>query len=65
MLYPKIEDCVDRVRSKYALAVIVAKRVKELSYKMPGEFNTGNMKELSYALTEVLEGKIAPSIGGA
>ena len=63
MLYPKIEDCVKCAGSKYTLAVVLAKRVKELSYKMPGEFNTGNMKELSYALTEILDGKITPWIG--
>ena len=62
MLYPKIEDCVTRVGSKYALSVLLAKRVKELTYKMPGEFSGGNMKELSYALSEILDGKITPSI---
>ena len=60
MVYPKIEDCIERVGCKYTLTVIVAKRAKELTAKMPGEFVDGKTKELSYALGEVANGKIIP-----
>jgi len=63
MLYPKIEVCIDRAGSKYTLAVVVAKRVNDLISKMPGEFSDGNVKELTYALKEIADGKIAPCIG--
>ena len=43
MIYPKIEVCTSNIGSKYALAVVVGKRAKELVYKMPGEFQNGNM----------------------
>jgi DNA-directed RNA polymerase subunit omega len=60
MIQPRIEECLDKVDSKYALSVLVAKRVKELQYKMAGEFATSKTKELTYALQEVADGKIVP-----
>jgi len=62
MLYPKIEDCVKHTGCKYTLAMLTAKRVKELTVKMPGEFN-GSTKELTYALGEIASGKIVPWLG--
>jgi len=62
MLYPKIENCVAAVGDKYALAVIVAKRAKELTVKMPAEFTDGRPKEISYALNEIHDGKIVPTL---
>jgi DNA-directed RNA polymerase subunit omega len=59
MLYPKIEDCVEAVSCKYTLAVIVAKRAKELTMKMPAEFVDSKTKEITYALNEILNGKLA------
>jgi len=64
MIYPKIEDCVERAGGKYTLAVLVAKRAKDLTIKMPGEFSDGRIKELTYALDEVLGGKITPYASG-
>ena len=60
MLYPKIEDCIQKVGCKYTLTVLVAKRAKDLTSKMPGEFIDGRAKELTYALNEIVEGKIVP-----
>ena len=62
MLYPKIEDCMERAGNKYALAIMAAKRHKDLSAKMAGEFAGGTIKELSYALDEIANGKIAPFV---
>jgi len=66
MLYPKIEECIEKMGSKYALAVVVGKRAKELTFKMPGEFTGGNVKEISYALTEIESEEIVlQAISGA
>ena len=60
MLYPKIEECVEKVGCKYMLAALVAKRAKDLIVKMPGEFIDGKTKEISYTLNEIHTGKIIP-----
>ena len=65
MLYPKIEDCVAVTRCKYTLATIVFKRAKELSRTRPAEFVDSLSKEITYALNEVLNGKIAPNTGAS
>ena len=65
MIYPKIEECVERAGCKYTLAMVVAKRAKDLTVKMPGEFADGKIKEITYALREVFDGKITPfAVGG-
>jgi len=64
MIYPKIEDCVEKAGGKYTLTVMVSKRAKELTVKMPGEFSDGKIKELTYALNEVLNGKLIPFATG-
>ena len=63
MLYPKIEDCVAVFKCKYTLATIVFKRAKELARSRPAEFVDSASKEITYALNEVLNGKIAPNVG--
>ena len=65
MLYPKIEDCVAVTRCKYTLATIVFKRAKELTRARPAEFIDSATKEISYALSEILMGKVLPNTGGA
>jgi DNA-directed RNA polymerase omega subunit len=64
MIYPKIEDCVSAVACKYTLAIMVAKRAKELTMKMPAEFASSNTKEITYALNEVVTKKLAPVAAG-
>ena len=61
MLYPKIEDCIARATgSKYVLVSMVAKRAKDLAMRTPGQFQSGKEKEISYAMREVIDGKMAP-----
>jgi len=62
MLYPKNEDCIAIAGNKYTVASLVAKRMKELTAKMPGEFSSGNIKELTYAMSEIANGKIVPTV---
>jgi DNA-directed RNA polymerase omega subunit len=61
MLYPKIEDCVEKAGNcKYILVAEIAKRAKDLAVRMPGQFEAGKEKEISYALREVFDGKLMP-----
>lgn len=64
MIYPKIEQCIKNVGGKYTLAIIAAKRAKELSFKMASEFQNSKTKELTYALEEIADGKIVPHFAG-
>ena len=63
MLYPKIEDCVSAVKCKYTLAVVIAKRAKELAMKQPAEFVNSHTKEISYALNEIINHKLTLNVG--
>jgi len=63
MLYPKIEDCVAITKCKYTLSTIVFKRAKELTRSRPAEFVDSSSKEITYALNEILMGKIVPNMG--
>jgi len=63
MLYPKIEDCVAITKCKYTLATIVFKRAKELVRSRPADFVDSASKEITFALNEILMGKIVPSMG--
>ena len=65
MLYPKIEDCVEKVGCKYTLTIIAAKRAKELAMKSPAHFVNSKTKELSFALREIATGKIVVHRAGA
>jgi len=64
MIYPKIEDCIAKAGCKYTLAVLIAKRAKDLVAKNPTQFTGGAKKELSHALVEIAEGRIAPNMTG-
>ena len=58
MLYPKIETCVEKIGSKYALARVVGVRAQELQFKMAGEFQSGSLSAVTYALEEIENGEI-------
>lgn len=58
MLYPKIEDCVARVGCKYTLAVIAAKRSRDLTQKSYASFVDSRTKEITYALQEISDERI-------
>ena len=62
MLYPKIEDCVERTGSKYTLAIVAAKRGKDLVAKRPASFADSKTKELTFALYEIFEGSVIPTV---
>ena len=61
MLYPKIETCVEMAGSKYTLAIIAAKRGKDLVAKRPASFADSKTKELTFALYEIFDGDVVPT----
>ncbi|MCL2847100.1 MAG: DNA-directed RNA polymerase subunit omega [Firmicutes bacterium] len=58
MLYPKIEECVEKIGCKYTLTIVAAKRAKDLATKSPVNFQNSRTKEISFALREIAEGKV-------
>jgi DNA-directed RNA polymerase omega subunit len=64
MLYPKIEDCIEKAENcKYILVAEVAKRAKDLAVRAPGQFAVSKLKEISFALQEVFDDKLKPVLG--
>ena len=62
MIYPKIEDCISRAeQNKYVLATMVSKRAKDLITRNAGQVETGKEKQISYAMREIVDGKIVPT----
>lgn len=58
MLYPSIDELVEKVDSKYTLVVATAKRARklqEINMAMPDSSTT---KNVSHALWEIYEGKV-------
>ncbi len=55
---PAIDQLADKAGNKYILCCIIAKRAKELNIKQEkDEFKT-DVKTISYAANELMEGKI-------
>ena len=62
MIYPKIEDCIEKAEhNKYVLTAMVSKRAKDLIAHNQGQSATGKEKQISYAMREVADGKIVPA----
>jgi len=62
MEYFNIADSAQKVGNKYVLASITAKRIKDLNRTSPGLFSEGNVRELSYVLTEISAGKLVVAV---
>jgi len=58
MLYPKIEECIEKIGCKYTLTIVASKRAKDLTKNAYATFADSKTKELTYALTEVATGKL-------
>lgn len=62
MIYPKIEDCIAKAdHNKYVLTAMVSKRAKDLIAHNMGQSASGKEKQISYAMREVVDGKIVPT----
>ncbi len=57
-----VEDCLEKVPSRFALVVIAGKRAKQLLKGSQSLIeNKDNNKEVVVALREIAEGKAAPA----
>ncbi|MBO4822974.1 MAG: DNA-directed RNA polymerase subunit omega [Clostridia bacterium] len=62
MIYPKIEDCIEKAdHNKYVLTAMVSKRARDLIARNMGQNITGKEKQISLAMREVVDGKIVPT----
>lgn len=62
MIYPKIEDCIARAdNNKYVLTAMVSKRAKDLIAHSMGQNTVGKEKQISCAMREIVDGKLAPT----
>ena len=61
MLYPPIDELVEKVGNEYILTNLVAKRAKELEETIPEVIENSQEKAISLAAREVAEGKIVAS----
>lgn len=58
MLYPPVQELVDKVGSRYLLVNLVARRAREISQTAEDEQETLDRKPISIAIDEVYTGKL-------
>lgn len=59
MIYPSIDDLMQKVDSKYTLVITAAKRARMLNEGMPKFIETASHKDVSIALEEIAQDKIS------
>ena len=58
MIYPSIDEMLEKVDSRYSLVIMAAKRARSLRERHAARDETAVYKEVSTALEDVAEGKI-------
>ncbi len=58
MLYPSIDELVEKVDSKYTLVVATAKRARKLQERNMAMPDSSTTKNVSRALWEIYDGKV-------
>ncbi|NLP36185.1 MAG: DNA-directed RNA polymerase subunit omega [Firmicutes bacterium] len=58
MIYPSIDELMDKVDSKYTLVIATARRARMLNNGDPKLVETTALKDVSIALEEIAAGKI-------
>ncbi len=58
MLYPAINDLLDKVDSRYSLAMVIAKRARQLVDGAPKLVDTDSDRPVTIATYELYEDKI-------
>jgi DNA-directed RNA polymerase subunit omega len=59
MIYPSIDQLMDKVDSKYTLVIAAAKRARMLNEDAPRLVETNSTKSVSVALEEIASEKIS------
>ncbi|NLM53025.1 MAG: DNA-directed RNA polymerase subunit omega [Firmicutes bacterium] len=62
MIYPSIDDLMQKVDSKYTLVIAAAKRARMINNGDPKLVETTSQKDVSIALEEIAAGKIGYEI---
>ena len=63
MIYPPIDQLIDRTSCKYALVIATAKRAKFLAEKKADMLEELNDTAISYAAKEIYDGKVEIKYG--
>lgn len=58
MIYPSIDQLMDKVNSKYTLVIAAAKRGRQLRDGARPVIESGSRKEVTVALNEINAGKL-------
>ncbi len=59
MIYPSIDEMLEKVDSRYSLVIMAAKRARSLrEHQILLDNASGSFKEVSSALEDVVKGKI-------
>lgn len=58
MIYPSIDELVERVDSKYTLVIAAAKRARQILDGSPITVETDSIKDVTIALEEVAQNKL-------
>ncbi|NLI69566.1 MAG: DNA-directed RNA polymerase subunit omega [Firmicutes bacterium] len=58
MIYPSVDSLVEKVDSKYTLAITAAKRARQIREGSRPQVKTSSLKEVSIALAEIADDKI-------
>ncbi len=58
MIYPSADTIEDRVKSRYSLVVLSAKRAKQIKEGAPVLIDTDSTNPLTIALEEIAAGKV-------
>lgn len=58
MIYPSIDEMLKTVDSRYYLAVLAAKRARQLREKHIAKEEVGSFKEVTSALEDIASGRI-------
>ena len=58
MIYPSADTIEDRVKSRYSLVVLSAKRAKQIKEGAPVLIDTDSTNPLTVALEEIAAGKV-------
>ncbi len=59
MIYPSADTIEDRVKSRYSLVVLSAKRAKQIKEGAPILIDTDSTNPLTIALEEIAAGKVS------
>jgi len=59
MIEPSLEVLLDKVDSKFSLITMVSKRARQLNNGYPRLVKTNSVKNVTIALEEIAEGKVA------